>query len=486
MKIQVATAAEAARAALHVVILPEGNPPKLPGTAGEIAAKLLRRKEWKAKFRSTVLLYGKQGDERLLLIGLGPAKEVDGEKIRRAAALAQAKAKELNLSSMAITLEGTKLRPADAGCALTEGLLLGEYVTATSARKKADAPATKSLTVKLAPCGSKEAFSSGVERGRSVAEATNFARELADLPGNKLTPTVLASKAARMSRAAGLKCRIFRKKDLERMKMGGILGVAQGSVEPPVLIQMIYQPRRFRKTVCLVGKGLTFDTGGISLKPSAKMGEMKYDMCGGAAVVGAMQAVARLKPAVRVIGLVPSSDNMPSGSAQKPGDVLTTASGLSIEVLNTDAEGRLILSDALHHATSFEPDHIVDLATLTGACVMALGHDTAGLYSSDPKLEKRLKDAADETCDRAWPMPLFPEYQEDLKSNVADMANIGGQGAGAGTAASFLSRFVGDCSWAHLDIAGVAYGQRNRDYIGGKNATGAGVRLLARFIESLA
>jgi len=491
MKIQVTGAAEAARAALHIVLLPEGATPAIgngKGSALELAARLLRRKEWKAEFRSDLLLYGQEAQDRLLLVGLGPAKEVDAEKLRRAAAVGLARARKLKVKTVGLSLEGAALKsikPAEAGCALAEGLLLGSYKTPTSA-KKPDEKSAGMLTVRLGASRQKEAFAAGVERGRIVAEATNLTRELADLPGNQLTPTILAQKAARMAKAEGLKCRIYRKKDLERMKMGGILEVAKGGVEPPVLIEMIYQPRRFKKTVCLVGKGLTFDSGGISLKPSNKMGDMKYDMCGGGAVIGAMCAVARLKPSVKVIGLVPSSDNMPSGTAQKPGDVLKTASGLTVEVLNTDAEGRLILSDALHHATGFEPDHIIDLATLTGACVVALGHDACGLFSNDEKLSKRLQEAAEVTADRAWPMPLFPEYQEDLKSPVADLANIsGGQGPGAGTAAWFLSRFVGECSWAHLDIAGVAYGQRNRDYIGGKGATGAGVRLLAQFIESL-
>jgi leucyl aminopeptidase len=208
-------------------------------------------------------------------------------------------------------------------------------------------------------------------------------------------------------------------------------------------------------------------------------------MCGGAAVIGAMQAVARLKPNVRVIGIVPSSENMPGSRAQKPGDTLRTAAGLTVEVINTDAEGRLILADGLHHATKFDPDCIVDLATLTGACVIALGHDAAGLYSNDESLAARLKKAGDETYDRVWPMPLYEEYQDDLKSDVADLKNVGKREAGAGSAAWFLSRFAADRKWAHLDIAGTAWGGRARDFVG-KNATGAGVRLLVRFIEDLA
>ncbi|MFG0318947.1 MAG: leucyl aminopeptidase, partial [Planctomycetota bacterium JB042] len=325
----------------------------------------------------------------------------------------------------------------------------------------------------------------GVERGQVVGAAANLARELGDMPGNVLTPTVLAERSTRMARSAGLKSRVYRKKDLERLGMGGILAVNRGSHEPPVLIELTYQPKRFSKTVCLVGKGLTFDTGGISLKPSANMEEMKYDMCGGAAVIGAMDAVARLKPNVKVVGIVPSTDNMPGGAAQKPGDTLETAAGLTVEVINTDAEGRLILADGLHHATKQDPDFIVDLATLTGACVIALGHDAAGLYSNDDGLTKMLTQAGEEAGDLAWPMPLFREYQDDLKSTVADLKNLGPREGGAGTAAAFLSRFVGDHKWAHLDIAGTAWGARDRNYVGGKLASGAGVRLLVQWLESL-
>lgn len=484
MRIQVTPAAQAEKAALHAMLLPEGSRVRLDSPAGKTAQALQRRKEFKGEYRETLLVYGKQdGSERLLLIGLGKDGEVTAERLRRATALALRRAEALKVKSLGITLASSKVKPAEAGAALAESLMLTSYQTPAE-RKESKPDPFKSLVVRIGSDNQKAAMAGGVERGRAVGEATNLARGLGDMPGNVLTPTVMARRAQQMSRKHGLKSRVYREKDLERMGMGGILAVSRGSVEPAALIEMTYQPKRFKKTVCLVGKGLTFDTGGISLKPSAKMDEMKYDMCGGAAVIGAMCALAQVQPNVRVIGLVPTSDNMPGGAAQKPGDVLKTASGLTVEVMNTDAEGRLILSDGLHHATGFDPDYIIDLATLTGACVIALGHDAAGLFSNDDRLSQMLKAAGEATGDRAWPMPLYPEYQDELKSSVADMKNLGGRDAGAGTAASFLSRFVGDHKWAHIDIAGTAWGGRNRDYMH-QGATGAGVRLLVQFIESL-
>lgn len=484
MKIQVTERSQAERAAVNALLVPEGVAIKLDSEAGKIAAALARKKEWTGKFRDTLLLYGNGGNERLLLVGLGKDGELDAERVRRAAAVALNRTKGLKVASLGIQLMSGRLKSEEAGAALAEGLTMAAYHFDARKKKPDDEP-FKTLTIRLSATKGDAAFSSGVERGRAVGEAANLARRLGDRPGNEMTPTMLAAEARKVATREGLRCKIYRKAELEKRGMGGILGVSKGSSEPPVLIEMEYKPRRFKKTVCLVGKGLTFDTGGISIKPSAKMEEMKYDMCGGAAVIGAMMAIARLKPAVRVIGIVPSSENMPDAMAQKPGDTLVTASGLTVEVINTDAEGRLILADGLHHATGFDPDHIIDLATLTGACVVALGHDACGIFSNDDKLSASLKAAGEAAGDRGWPMPIFAEYQDELKSMVADMRNLGSREAGAGTAASFLSRFVGDHkSWAHLDIAGSAWGGRSRDYIG-KAATGSGTRLLARFIESL-
>jgi len=484
MKIQVTSGADAARSDLLVVLLPEGKALKLDSEAGKLAAGILRRKEWKAGARKSLLLFGDGGKERLLLVGLGKEKEVDTEGVRRAAAVAGKRSTELSIKTIGFRVETNRVKGAALGSAVAEALTMASY-RVPARRKEKDEDKWKGLTFRVGADSQDDAVKGGVERGTAVGESANLARELGDMPGNVLTPTVLAERATRMARAEGLKAKVHRKKDLERMRMGGILGVNRGSHEPPVLIELTYQPRRFEKTVCLVGKGLTFDTGGISLKPSANMEEMKYDMCGGAAVVGAMRAVARLKPNVKVIGIIPSTDNMPGGMAQKPGDTLVTASGHTVEVINTDAEGRLILADGLWRATSYDPDHIVDLATLTGACVIALGHDATGLYSNDDKLSKALTEAGKTAGDVAWRMPLFPEYDDDLKSSVADLKNLGGREGGAGTAGAFLKNFVGDTSWAHLDIAGTAWGARDRDYVGGKLASGSGVRLLVQWLESL-
>ncbi len=484
MKILVTTSAEASKASALAVLVPEGVVPDVRGAVGKTAQTLTRRKEWKGKFRDGLLVYGAGGTERVILVGLGKEKEIDAERIRRAAAIALKQFGRLEQKTLGIRLQSSHVAAVDAASAIAEGLVMASYRVPTATKKKQDDP-YRAATVRVDAGTHRAAYESGVARGVAIGEASNLARDLGDLPGNVLTPTKLAQRASAMAKGAGLTAKVYRKPDLERMKMGGILGVNLGSIEPPVLIELSYRPRSFKKTVCLVGKGLTFDTGGISLKPSANMEEMKYDMCGGAAVIGAMAAVARLKPKVRVIGIVPSTDNMPSGSAQKPGDRLVTASGLTVEVINTDAEGRLILSDGLHHATTFDPDYIVDLATLTGACVVALGHDAAGLYGTDDKLIQMLKKAGDEAGDHAWPMPIFDGYKDDMKSDVADMKNIGKREGGAGSAAWFLSQFVDGFAWAHLDIAGTAWGQRNRDYVGGKCATGAGVRLLVRFLESL-
>lgn len=484
MKIEAVARSEAERADLYAALLPEGELPPLPGDAGKKARAIAARKEWSAKPRETLLVFGgEKADQRLLLVGLGKAKELDAEGLRRAAAIAFKEARRLKAKRISVLAGFGSFNAAVAGSAIAEGIVLASYDTPT---RRAQKPDDKPFDprVRIAAVHGSPAFEGGIERGVAVAEATNRARRLGDLPGNELPPLKLAAAAQAMARANGIRARVYSKQELERLKMGGILGVARGSAEPPVLIELEYRPKRFQRTVALVGKGLTFDTGGISIKPAANMEEMKYDMCGGAAVIGAMEAAARLELPVRVVGIVPSSENMPGSAAQKPGDVLITAAGISVEVINTDAEGRLILADGLHHAVKFEPDYVIDLATLTGACVIALGHDAAGLWSNDERLARLLHQAGEEAGDRAWHMPLYAEYADDLKSAVAELKNVGRREGSAGSAAHFLSRFAADRKWAHLDIAGTAWGGRARDWYA-SGATGAGVRLLVRFLESL-
>ncbi len=318
----------------------------------------------------------------------------------------------------------------------------------------------------------------GVREASAIANGVNLAKDLGNLPGNICTPTYLAKEAKKLARSHGLKVKVLDEAQMRELKMGSLLSVSRGSREPAKLIIMEYHGgKRGDAPVVLVGKGLTFDAGGISLKPAAAMDEMKYDMCGGASVFGALVAAAELKLKLNVVGIVPSSENLPDGAANKPGDIVTSMSGKTIEILNTDAEGRLILCDALTYAERYKPAAVVDIATLTGACVVALGHPATGLFSPDDKLAAELLECGEQARDRAWRMPIWNEYQKLLESPFADMANIGGRTAGAVTAACFLARFTTNMSWAHLDIAGTAWN-------GGasKGATGRPVPLLTRFL----
>jgi leucyl aminopeptidase len=317
-----------------------------------------------------------------------------------------------------------------------------------------------------------------------LASAVRTARDLGNGPGNLVTPTEIASRAEAVAKEYGLKCQVFDKKQIEKLKMGGLLAVNRGSAQEPRFIVLEHSPRKAKKTVVVVGKGITFDSGGISIKPSERMEEMKFDMCGAAAVVGIMQAVAALEIPHRVIGLIPSTENLPSGTAYKPGDIITTMSGKTVEVVNTDAEGRMILCDALHYASRFEPDHLIDLATLTGACVIALGAEASGLFSNDEVLARMLIESGEQVGERLWRLPEWDDYREYIASEWADVKNSGGRSAGAITAAVFLKEFVECDSWAHIDIAGTAWTE-NKTSRERKGATGAGVRATVSFLESL-
>ena len=317
-----------------------------------------------------------------------------------------------------------------------------------------------------------------IKTGAAIAEGINLARTLGNLPGNICTPSYLANKAIDIgNQFTRVTTTVLEEKDMEALGMGSLLSVSHGSEQPAKLIIMNYQGANEKRPVVLVGKGLTFDAGGISLKPSSAMDEMKYDMCGGASVFGAMMATAKLELPINLIGVIPSSENLPDGNATKPGDVVTSMSGKTIEILNTDAEGRLILCDALTYSKRFNPDIIIDIATLTGAIIVALGHQTTGMMANNQTLADALLQAGNESHDRAWQLPLWDAYQPQLDSRFADMANIGGKGAGSITAACFLSRFIEEFSWAHLDIAGTAW-QSGKN----KSATGRPVPLLMQFL----
>jgi leucyl aminopeptidase len=345
---------------------------------------------------------------------------------------------------------------------------------------KPSAPAATSLSKFTLLCGKAEArdVQRGLTRGAAVAEGMTLARELANLPANHCTPTFLGETAKKLGKEHGLKVEVLDRKAIEKLGMGSFLAVAQGSHEEPRFIVARYDGGpKSQAPVVLVGKGITFDTGGISIKPSADMDEMKYDMGGAASVLGTLRAIAQLKPKLNLVGLIPTCENMPSGHAIKPGDVVTSLSGQTIEILNTDAEGRLILCDALTYAERFKPLAVVDVATLTGACVVALGHYNSGLFTADDELADQLLEASRAALDPLWRMPLDEEYDEALKSNFADMANVGGRPGGAITAAMFLRRYTAKFPWAHLDIAGTAWKSGAH-----KGATGRPVGLLTHFV----
>jgi len=343
-------------------------------------------------------------------------------------------------------------------------------------------PAAKLQTVALAVAKKSEVdkAEAGLARGLAIGHGIETTKDLANLPGNVCTPSYLATVASSMAQEFKFKCQIIERAEMEALGMGAFLAVAKGSTEAPKLIVLEYKGAKGKPTV-LVGKGITFDSGGISLKPGEAMDEMKYDMSGAASVLGVFRAVAEQKLPVHLVGIIPTCENMPAGNAVKPGDIVTSMSGQTIEVLNTDAEGRLILCDALTYAARFEPDAVIDIATLTGACVIALGHVTTGLLANDDELADELLAAADKSGDLTWRLPLFEEYQEQLKSNFADMGNIGGRPAGAITAACFLSRYTQNYKWAHLDIAGTAWKSG-----AAKGATGRPVPLLEAFIAKRA
>lgn len=318
--------------------------------------------------------------------------------------------------------------------------------------------------------------------GLATAHGMSLTKDLGNLPPNVCTPSYLAELAMKMAKTYKLKATVLEQKDMERLGMGSLLSVAQGSSQPAKLITLEYWGRKKKeKPVVLVGKGVTFDTGGISLKPAAEMDEMKYDMCGAASVLGTIAAIAQMKLPINVVGIIPATENMPGGNATKPGDIVTSMSGQTIEILNTDAEGRLILCDALTYAERYEPEVVIDIATLTGACVIALGHVASGLLSNNEELAMELLNASEQAADRAWHLPLWDDYQEQLKSNFADMANIGGRAAGTITAACFLSRFTKKYRWAHIDIAGTAWESGKK-----KGATGRPVPLLTQFLTTRA
>ncbi len=410
--------------------------------------------------------------KRVLLAGAGKPEKFDAAELRKLIAAAVRFLKPKGIRRVAVALEGAAAT-ADCAAAAVEGALLGDYEP--DRHKGGEKKSLESVAV--AGGGDRAA----VDRGRILADAQNFARSLANEPANLLTPLKMAEAARAMCAEAGLECEVLEQEAMRKLGMGALLGVAQGSDEPPALIVIRYTPAtpKSKDHLGLVGKGVTFDTGGISIKPADGMEKMKYDMSGGAAMIGAMRAIAQLKPALAVTAFVPCVENMPGSRAQRPGDIVTAMSGKTIEVLNTDAEGRLILADAMAYARSRGVTHMVDAATLTGAVVVALAHIHVGLFSNDDALRDRVLNAAKAEGERMWPMPLDDDYKEYLKSAFADLGNIGGRWGGAITAAAFLKEFAEDTPWVHLDIAGTAWLDDAKPYMA-KGPTGLPVRTMVR------
>lgn len=449
--------------------------------AGQIAR--LARRDLDDKAGSLLLLPGVAGlaAERVLLLSLGKREDFSDKALRNALG---ALGKWLAAARFdAATLAATDLVPPTRDLPWTlrtaSQLLADAAYRFDAPRKDKNGNGNGVKTLDFLLVGKTDGTArAAMAQGAAIAEGMALTRDLGNLPANVCTPSYLADTARKLGKRYDFKVEVFDRNGIHKLGMGSFLSVAQGATEPPRFIVMHYKGGKAKDApIVLVGKGITFDTGGISLKPGEGMDEMKYDMCGAASVLGTFKAIAAMKLPLNVIGLIPSTENMPAGNATRPGDVVKSMSGQTIEILNTDAEGRLILCDALTYAERFKPAAVVDIATLTGACIIALGHQTSGLMANDDALAAELLSAGTEAGDRAWQLPIFEEYQDQLKSNFADMANIGGRPAGSITAACFLARFTQAYKWAHLDIAGTAW-KSGAD----KGATGRPVPLLSRFL----
>jgi leucyl aminopeptidase len=448
-------------------------------SSGEVTAKL---------FEAT-LLHNPTGlkAKRLLLLGGGKAKTFSAAELRKLAGAAVRTLKGKNIHSFALVLPENGIAAADAVRAVIEGAFVGEFDPGyyKSDRKDKEKEKIETLTIVIPETsGDPKALEGALQAGRIVAESQNFARDLINEPSNRMTPTIMAERAKKMAADVGLKCEVMDGDKIRQLKMGAFWGVSQGSDEPPALIVLRYEPQGAPKDVHLglVGKGVTFDTGGISIKPADGMEKMKYDMAGAATMIGAMRAIALLKPKVKVTAIILATENMPSGKAQKPGDVQIAMSGKSIEIINTDAEGRLILADGLAYARQLGCTHLVDAATLTGAVVVALGYVNAGIFASTDDMYERFEKANKLAGEKMWRLPLDDEYKENLKSNIADMVNAGSRYGGAIFAAMFLKEFSEDTPWIHLDIAGTAWMEDNKPWIA-KGPTGIALRSLVEFVK---
>ena len=430
---------------------------------------------------------GKLPAPRVVVAGLGKSDKFTLDKVRSISAGAARSLRRARCETAATITHGAGiagLDPEACAQAIAEGTMMGLYTFNRHKKPKEDDIELKALTLVEFDESRLDALRRGVERGVALAEAANFARDLANEPGNILTPAEFADRARAMAEETGLECEVYEQAWMAERGMGALLGVAKGSAQPPKFIILRYKGGGSTHLI-FVGKGITFDTGGISIKPAAGMEEMKGDMSGGAAVIAAMRAIAQLKPQIDITAIVPATENMPGGNATKPGDVLRAMNGKTIEVINTDAEGRLILADGLSYAVELKPDAIIDVATLTGAISVALGNVAMGAMTNDDALYARVQRAAQAADEKVWQLPMFDEYKEQIKSEVADMKNTGGRGAGSITAAFLLKEFVGDTPWVHLDMAGVDNYDKEKGVIV-KGASGIPARTLVHLALDLA
>jgi leucyl aminopeptidase len=466
-------------------------------------SRLSRNKDFLGRLSETAILYpqGRFPTPRIILVGLGKREELDSrgqagiylDRLRQAFASACRRAKELRIKSLSSTVSPADQKGIDAvkvSQAMVEGILLSDYQMDRYKSTK-EAQSLEGFTIMEEDAERIEAVAEGAHLGEIFAWATNFTRDLGNHPANVLTPTRLSLEAEKLAQENNLRCKILSLPQIRKLKMNLYMAVASGSSQPPKLIILEYRPTvrlpRQRKpdTLALVGKGITFDAGGLSLKTTELMQEMKVDMTGGAVVMSVMAASARLKLPLNLIGIIPAAENLPSGSALKVGDIITSHSGKTVEILNTDAEGRLILADALSYARSFKPDAILDIATLTSAIKIALGTICAGVFGNHEKLKAKMIQAGQMAGERVWELPLWDDYQELIKSDLADLRNVGGKPGGAIIAARFLENFVGDHPWVHVDIAGVDFAEKEKPYVP-KGATGFGARLLLQFLRDWA
>jgi len=457
-------------------------------TIAAAVADLIASGEVTGKSMEITLLHKPAGlkAKRLLLVGGGKAKSFSVNELRKIAGTALRAIKGKDWKSFTIVLPLVSgFTSEEAAKVIVEGAYVGsfepDYYRSDRKVQKID-----ELTIVSPSSADTKALQTAIDIGTAIGEAQNFTRDLVNEPSNRMTPTILADRAKKMCAEVGLKSEVYGPAKIKELKMGAFWSVAQGSVEEPRLIIMRYEPANapVQPVLGLVGKGITFDSGGISIKPSDGMEKMKYDMAGGAGMIGAMRAIAQLKPNVRVIGIVCATENMPSGSAQKPGDVQIAMSGKSIEIINTDAEGRLVLADGLYYAKQLGATHLIDAATLTGACVIALGMINVGVFANDDNFYEQFSASLKASGEKMWRLPVEDDYREMIKSSIADIVNSAGRWGGAVTAAMFLKEFVGDTPWIHLDIAGVAWMEEAKPWIA-KGPSGIPVRSLVEFVRSL-